>query len=224
MCVSILYSSTLRVQLRSLRSCIPYAFLSLALTLVAASSAPSVGWATWSEDGRESGCVRYRGAKRDQMIPMRVVCVWPVSKESLKAVLESPQDYDQCFSRVEQSDLISVSTRRGLRRIRVYQIHESSPASDRAIYIDYREEERGDVWRLRFGKSPRHLVKPITDFIEVKENRGYWQVEPHSRGARLTFEGLYDPGGSVPSFLVRWFLSGGVQTMMDELRACAEQL
>ena len=181
-----------------------------------------VSWAQWTEDDRENGCIRYRGAKRAQVIPMRVICIWPVSARALKRVIKAPQHFDRCFSRVEKSELIDTATlARGFKLIRVYQVHNASPASDRALYIDYREEQVGGAWRMRFEKSPPSQVEPITDFVEVKQNQGYWQVEAHPQGAKLTFEGRYDPGGSVPSFLVRWFLSGGVQSMMDELRACA---
>ena len=202
-----------------LRRCVIYSLYLSALF-------PASAWSQWTEDGRESGCVRYRGPRRGQVVPMRAVCTWAISPAALRSVMSRPQHYDRCFSRVERSELISSSSGKNTAAegmLRVYQVHNASPASDRAVYLDYREERLRRGWRLSFRKSPPGQVTPINDFVEVRQNQGYWHIEPHRRGARVIFEGAYDPGGSVPSFLVRWFLSGGVQKMMDELLACARR-
>ena len=209
---SVLFSHLLR------RCIIYYFYISILL--------PAHALSQWSEDSRESGCVLYRAPKRVQVVPMRAVCIWSTSPAALRSVISRPQHYDSCFSRVERSELISTSSRKNTtagRLIRVYQIHNASPASDRAAYIDYREDRLRRGWRLYFRKSPPEQVPSIDDFVEVRQNQGYWHVEPHPRGAKVIFEGAYDPGGSVPSFLVNWFLSNGVQKMMDELLACAQR-
>ena len=186
--------------------------------------------AQWSEDDRERGCVRYKGERRGDTIPIRAVCIWPLSPQALRAVLSRPEHYDRCFSRVEKSDRVDERSRQYTSSlssssplIRIYQVHDASPASDRALYLDYRITSRDRAWRISFHKTPESESAPITKYIEVKRNEGYWQVEPHLRGAKLTLESLYDPGGAVPSFMVRWFLSGGVQKTLDELRACAKR-
>ena len=38
----------------------------------------------------------------------------------------------------------------------------------------------------------------------------------------MVYELRYDPGGSVPGFVVRWFQGSGVRTLVGELRSWAE--
>ena len=215
------YGFALHRSHKSLVSIWPYLIISALLLL----SVTSAGFAQWREDDREDDCIRYKGPKYGGVIPIKVVCVWPLTPQSVRKVLSKPEHYDRCLSRIESSELVSTSGQKLKSKIiRIYQVHNGSPASDRGLYLDYQLDQRDDHWRMSFKKSPADQVKPVTDHVEAKANRGYWEVKRHAQGVQVTLESLYDPGGSVPSFLVRWFISGGVQKMMNELRVCARRV
>jgi hypothetical protein len=108
--------------------------------------------------------------------------------------------------------------------MRVYQIHDASPADDRAVYLDYQVQKNPTEWILSFQITPTLEIKPNEkDYIPVKVNQGKWIVRPKPKGVEVELESQYDPGGSVPSFMVNWFVSKGVQTMMDELKTCIQK-
>ena len=183
---------------------------------------PSWGWAQWEEDDRESGCIRYKGPKKQNLLPMKAVCTWSLSPKAVKRVLKRPDLFQHCFSRVKVSQ--EVPTIHSALLMRVYQVHDASPVSDRAVYLDYRVEELSTEWKLHFNLAPLDEIRPTgTDLVAVKANRGTWTVTPHSKGVKVELESRYDPGGSVPRFMINWFISSGVQKMMDELRSCVKK-
>ena len=141
----------------------------------------------------------------------------------IRKILQRPTDFDQFFSRVKKSRLLKhVSNTIKIQRI--YQIHDGSPLDDRVVSLDYREEQRSDRWRLYFQRSKQQpKIEDDDDLVLVGGNHGYWEVSPHPKGVQVSIESFYDPGGSVPKFLVRWFAGGGVQKMMLELRSYAER-
>ena len=140
----------------------------------------------------------------------------------IKKVLKRPDRFQRCFSRVKVSQEIPAV--HPALHMRVYQIHNASPVSDRAVYLDYRIQEVSQEWRLHFNMAPLDEIRPTgEDAIAVKVNRGIWTVSTHPKGVRVKLESRYDPGGSVPKFLINWFISSGVQKMMDELRVCAKK-
>ena len=180
-------------------------------------------WAQWSVDEEEEGCIRYKGPEKENTIPIKVVCTWSLKPVDIQKILSLPEDFETCFSRVKASYLLKNLTKSSSLK-RVYQIHDGSPASDRAIYLDYIQSTSKNKWMMAFKKSPSQEVKSIDKkWVAVKVHQGKWTVEPHSKGVRVTLQSIYDPGGSVPSFLVRWFMGTGVQKMMDELHTCARK-
>ena len=178
---------------------------------------------SWSLEEEEEGCLRYKGSKQGDILPIKIVCTWPLSTKAVQKVLSRPQHYHRCFSRVKKSRLIHTPSK-PKSLIRVYQIHDGSPASDRAVYLDYVIKQRVNEWILRFQQSPQGEVASIDEkWVTVKAHKGIWTVSKHTKGVQVSLQSMYDPGGSVPSFLVRWFMGSGVQKMMNELRRCAQK-
>ena len=65
---------------------------------------------------------------------------------------------------------------------------------------------------------------PVTDLGVVPlRDDGKWEVTPGAAGgSHVVYELNYDPGGSVPGFIVRAFQGGGFRTLVLELRAWVE--
>ena len=198
-----------------------YSFIYLTGALVFFSVLTARAESTWIEDERESGCIRYKGKRQTNLLPIKVICTWEISARALHRVLSKPEDFEHCFSRVKVSNRISTAGQLDVYR-RVFQVHDASPLRDRGLYLDYRLSQRDERWRLSFQLVLPPQATPLDDnLIPVKQNYGYWEVKETDLGTQVTMESFYDPGGSVPNFLVRWFVGSGVQKMMDELKECA---
>jgi hypothetical protein len=187
--------------------------LSIALTLCSLISHSQAETTTWRENGEDNDCVFYKGDREGDIIPVKAICQWTVSAKKLHKALGRARDYDLYFSSVASSDPIDAPT--GIQR--VLQRHVHSGMSDRAVYLDY---TRGPIkGGTRYSYKKAKIARPLPkDHIEIELIRGYWEVRATPSGAHLTFVSRYAAGGSIPDFLVRWFMTSGVKEMIGELK------
>jgi hypothetical protein len=168
------------------------------------------------ETKQSDGCTLYLGpAESDGVVPMAADCVWPdVTFEAFEAKLAPWQHHDRVFSTVVSSDLVRTE---GATSI-VKQRHHASGISDREIIIaGTRTSVSGGGVRFSWKKKAEAFT-PASGNVEATRSEGYWQAVPLATGGiKVTYELRYDPGGSVPSFLVRWFQTSGLVGILGDL-------
>jgi hypothetical protein len=100
------------------------------------------------------------------------------------------------------------------------QVHVATGMSDRGATVHYTTEAIAGgtryAWRLAASQK-------ATDLVPCKLDTGLWEVTANANGtAHVVYELRYDPGGSVPGFLVRWFQGPGTKTLVGELKRWVE--
>jgi hypothetical protein len=73
----------------------------------------------------------------------------------------------------------------------------------------------------RYGWT-RATGEPLTacsDCVLTARSDGYWQAKAEGSGVRVVHLLAYDPGGSVPGFIIRWFQTSGLEANVDDLHA-----
>lgn len=144
--------------------------------------------------------------------PMRAECFWPdVTVDQVHEVfsrLDRWQDFVWCISdsRIVRED--------GGRTL-VWQRQSVRPLSDRENVIWMTVERRPDGYAYRWELAAEPFAADPSSVVPGR-NEGSWIVrEAPGGGVLLTNEMAYDPAGSVPSWLVRWFQTRGALQVLD---------
>jgi hypothetical protein len=144
-------------------------------------------------------------------------CEWKVPLEKLKAAFADAAAHDDYLSSVVESTELADG--------RFLQVHQSDGISDRQITLSFTHEELDDGgYRVSWTRADKQepLVKgrvdpPIDD--------GYWQVRPGENGInKVEYSLRYDPGGRVPTWIVRAFQKGGTGDILEEMLLAASGL
>ena len=113
----------------------------------------------------------------------------------------------------------SVVVSRALADGRIVQVHRASGISDREVTLDFSETAVGEGG-VRVGWTKSEKQEPVGEGrVEVVINEGYWEV--HAAGAgkvKVIYSLRYDPGGRVPSWVVRAFQKNGIADIVEEMR------
>ena len=172
----------------------------------------------WRERERENDCVFYNTVSKSKNISVRVVCHWKVAPTQLQEILSSPDRYDEVFSGVSESVLVLKKS----NLTRVFQVHSYTGITDRAAFMDYLDTPVPNGRRYSYHKARDQSVVP-NRYVLIVQNTGFWEVTRIKSGSLLVFETLYEAGGSVPKFLIRWGQMSGIQNMIKELRAFVQK-
>ncbi|TNE91076.1 MAG: hypothetical protein EP330_06405 [Deltaproteobacteria bacterium] len=183
------------------------------LLLAAALAAPPDGFSLTKSD--VSGCELYKGsadAKGD--VPMRAECRWAdISLETFHAKFSDWEAHDDIFSSV-----VSSRIQRSGDPVLVHQRHYARGISDREILLWGKTEKVGDGWRFSWSRATGETLTPASGNVAAERSDGAWEAHPHpDGGVTVTYELTYDPGGSVPGFLVRSFQGSGFAAVVTEL-------
>ncbi len=179
----------------------------------------SAALAGWTETARDHDCTFYKGVEQSGVVPLRAECIWPVEPAELQGLISRIDDHNLYFSSVSLSRVVSLNE--GVSN--VYQVHVATGISDREAMLLYTDEAieggRRYSWRVNPDQSG------ITgERVRLAEDLGKWEISEHpGGGSQVVYELRYDPGGSVPGFVVRWFQGSGVRTLVGELREYAEE-
>jgi len=154
------------------------------------------------------------------VVPMRAECHWAdIAPEKVHALMAAWADHDLYFSAVSASDVLRTDG----SRVWVHQVHVAKGISDReAILVMEKKPIPGG---FRYGWTLDNAGLTVaTDRVAAAWDDGFWEVSAHPQGGTLAVHQLaYDPGGSVPSFLVRWFQTSGLTAVVEELEAWARK-
>lgn len=177
----------------------------------------SVALAGWTRSSEENGCVFFVGDRQGAYAPVRAECEWPIAPAELQKLLADNNAHADYFTSVAQSRVLGPTAGGEL----VYQVHEASGISDREIVLLMGQEAIPGGTRYTWTRAADQS-KITGKLVATPVDTGKWEVTATPTGSKVVYELLYDPGGSVPSFLVRSFQGGGTRTLVGELRAWAE--
>lgn len=171
--------------------------------------------AAWTSTGTEGGCTFYAGPTEGTVTPLRAECRWDVPADELHRLLADFGAHDDYFASVAESTVVSPIAGGTLVR----QRHVASGISDRTCNLLFTTTDiaggKRYAWSLTSDQSGLAGVIPAKD-------DGKWEVVADGSGSKVVYELRYDPGGSVPSFIVRWFQGSGFRTLVLELEGWAK--
>lgn len=186
----------------------------LVLALTLAVAAPPGYRETRSDVA--GGCDLFLGqADSEGVVPMRAECDWPdVTVAQFEAAYGDWASHDEIYGNISSSVVLSSEgTTHSVR-----QTFEAGGIKTREmIIVGSREDVPGGVkysWHKQAGDQGI-----TTNNVEVTRSTGYWLVTERAEGGvHAEYELSYDPGGSVPGFLVRWFQGSGLQGIIEDTR------
>lgn len=177
----------------------------------------SLAFAGWNETARENGCVFFLGDREGTVQPVRAECDWPIAADKLQALVGKSADHDLYFSAVEEAELLGPGPN-GTELY--YQRHVAGGISDRDVVLAFSKEAIPGGWRYAWTKAADQSKRKGQ--VEAVTDTGKWEVTATPGGSHVVYELRYDAGGSVPSFVVRWFQGSGIRTLVGEMRKWAE--
>lgn len=186
--------------------------------LLAVSLTASLPAAAWSDMGSKHGC---DFAKQDEgeVVALRALCTWDLPADKVIAVLSNWDVHDQVFSSVASSDVLgSLKGGKG----KVLQVHQASGISDREVVMDVDAQAIDGGQRFTHTKSADQSAVS-GDNVMVGRDDGLWEVKSTGSGCTVRYELRYDPAGSVPGFMVKWFQGSGFKVMLEEVQAYASR-
>lgn len=172
--------------------------------------------AAWSDIGTKHDCTFEKQDEGD-VVALRATCTWTVPADKVMAVLGDWASHDKVFSSVAVSDVMGTLV---AGKGKVHQVHQASGISNREIVMDVAEENIPGGKRWTHTKSADQSALS-GDNVEVGRDDGKWEVEATPTGCVVRYELRYDPAGSVPGFMVKWFQGSGFKDMLAQVRTAA---
>lgn len=185
----------------------------IALLVSAALAAPA-GWNVTDAKADGGACELALGpAGKDGVVPMRAECVWPdVTLAKFMAAQAAWDHHDDYFTTVVES-----TTKTPGDKALVYQKHRSRGISDREVMLHMWHETTDGFERYAWDTATAEPLTLVDGNVRCGKSEGYWQAKTEGTGVRVVHLLSYDPGGSVPGFLVRWFQTSGLAVNVSEL-------
>jgi hypothetical protein len=178
----------------------------------------SIALAGWTKTAEENGCTFFLGEQQGTYAPVRAECDWPIPVEKMQRIVANTEAHADYFSSVVTSRILAPAPGGGNI---VYQVHQASGISNREIVLQFSTTPIPGGTRYSWTKAGDQS-KLTGEGVPCQVDTGKWEITSSSIGSHVVYELLYDPGGSVPSFLVRWFQGSGTRALVGELRTWAE--
>ncbi|NCG18284.1 MAG: hypothetical protein GWP91_04630 [Rhodobacterales bacterium] len=167
-----------------------------------------------------AGCTLSKGpADPNGVAPMHASCHWPkVQLTRLQQMLAPADGYDELIFAINVCEIVRIEGDRTL----VHQIQDIKGISARETLIWMHTETAGELTRYAWNTADDEPLELVHGNVRAAQNDGYWEVSAHPEGGtRVDHHIAYSPGGSVPSWVVRWVSTGGLAQVMEEVRAKA---
>jgi hypothetical protein len=188
-------------------------WMTLLTAALAAKPAPPAGY---EEIKSDHDCVIYAGPKDAQGVaPVFAVCTWPdVDPGRIDTLLTDTGAHDTYFSAVGACDCQPADG-----GSLCHQRNVASGIADREIDLFMARSASGETIRHTWTPAPTQTGAADGNVQAVK-SEGAWTITPNpSGGSWVTYELYYNPGGSVPSWVIRWFQGSGIAELLGEMRA-----
>lgn len=180
--------------------------------------------ASWTEIRQADGCTFFRGpqvAQGPQRV--RVECTWDdVTAESLDAHLSQQDHYAAFIDALRHEEVVATPaslTSPVAGAVRIRQVAGAPFFPERESLVWAWQETQGSKALYRWSSHGAGV--PVTNRVVVPENEGFWAVTPTDSGVFAEFELSYDPGGYIPTCVVRRFQQMDLMTTLDTLHALA---
>lgn len=138
-------------------------------------------------------------------------CQWPIAASKIIPVIKDAGIHDKVMSSVVSSDKVG--------DLLYHQVHQASGISDREATLKFTITETGDTVKVAWTLAPTQQPKTDEDNVAAVQDDGHWLVKDNGDGTSYVQYALrYDPGGRVPSWVVRAFQKGGIADIVEEMR------
>ncbi len=146
---------------------------------------------------------------------IHVTCSWPdVPAHTLEHLLGRVDDHAPLFWMITDDHLVREEDGRSL----VFQRHQAPVTRPREALVWIQKQRQQDgAWTLTWALDDG-AFQPSDGALRPARNDGRWEVRPTpDGGSQLRLDLAYDPGGAVPSWLVRWCQGPGAMRALDGL-------
>jgi len=172
--------------------------------------------------GEGAGCQLFRGpVHADGTQPIRAECHWPdVAPRRLEGLLTRFDRLDELIPPVVRSEIVRTEGPRAL----VHQVAQVRGIAPRQVLVWMERTASDGAVRVSWVTASGERLDLLPRHVRAPRNDGAWEVAPHpDGGSRVVHEVTYDPGGSVPAWVVRWAQAGGLRDVMETVRAAASR-
>jgi hypothetical protein len=143
-------------------------------------------------------------------------CQWPIAASTIIPVIKDAGIHHQVMSSVVRSDKVS--------DLLFHQVHQASGISDREVTLKFTVQTYADGVKVSWTRAAAQQPMTDEDNVQAVQDDGYWEVRDNGDGTSHVFYGLrYDPGGRVPSWVVRAFQKSGIADIVEEMREYCEK-
>lgn len=189
------------------------------ITLLSLASPALAAPAGFKQVKAHGGCEFYVGPKQASgFSQVHVDCLWDdVTSAGLDATLTDLEGHARVHSTISSAKVLSQAGGGTVVR----QIHKQSGISPRQADMRFVRTSSGPAITWSWSMNPEQT--PVDDgHVRIGKNNGSWAFEPAPAGGlRVIYKLDYEPGGSVASWLVRWFQTSAVVAFVDEMRSAS---
>lgn len=76
-----------------------------------------------------------------------------------------------------------------------------------------------ESWKIDWKPAPEGKGPPVSkNMVRVALNEGWFLIEPHEKGTKLSYMLLTHPGGSIPTFIAKRSNTSAVPDLLDGIR------
>ncbi len=165
-------------------------------------------------------CTLFSGpVDKNGVAPMFAECHWPeVAPENLQAMLGVFEAYNDYIFAIESCTIVRTEGERTL----VHQVQNAPAIANREVVVWMEKIPVEGGFRFTWKNDPNEPISMASGSVRAPRNEGYWEVTAHPETGSVVFHAVtYDPGGRVPSWLVRKFSIGGLSDVMKQVRGLA---
>jgi len=188
------------------------------LASLATSASLTAASASLADAASVPGCtVSLVGVNAQNVPTFRGECLWSVAPAWVATVLTDPVRLDASSSLLKSSKRLADG--------RIVNLQNTGwPFEDRQSTLEVADEPLpGGGVRRRYRLA--NAQAPLADgAVQVAVDEGAWEVAQHPNGTRVVLEMSYEPGGNLPTRIVRSLSPKYIARGLDELRASAEEL
>jgi len=183
------------------------------LLMAAAIAAP----ADYKKTAEIDGCTLYKGPAESGVVPMYAECHWTdVTVKKFAEKMSDMGQHAQIFSAVEESETLKVDGTTVWNK----QTHVNGGIADRELILRGWREMDDTHFRVEWTIATDMPLEVQKGNVATVRDDGWWDVTAAADGGvDIKYKLMYDPGGSVPGFIVRAFQVGGLKDILTECHA-----